>query len=242
MPLLALSGISKSFGTNVVLTDVSLAVEPGEVVAIIGRSGSGKSTLLRCINGLEVPDKGAIEFDGRPLDWSSKGLQQLRLNIGIVFQSFNLFPHLSVERNVTLGLTEVKRIDATSAKAIAHRVLKLVGLESKIAAYPQQLSGGQQQRVAIARALAMDPRLVLLDEITASLDPELVGEVIGVLDDLATNGMTMVLVTHEMGFAREVGDRVLFMEDGRIIEQGTPDKIFEYPEHSRTQTFLSKII
>jgi polar amino acid transport system ATP-binding protein len=195
MPLLALNSISKRFGGHQALQEVSLAVEPGEVVAVIGRSGSGKSTLLRCINGLERPDSGTVEFDGKAFEPTPRRLKARR-EIGIVFQSYNLFPHLCVERNITLGPTAAKGMKPAAARELARKVLRMVDLEDKIAAYPQQLSGGQQQRVAIARALAMEPRLVLFDEITAALDPELIGEVVRVLDKLARDGMTMVLVTH----------------------------------------------
>src|SRR5258706_7527102 len=218
MPILALSGISKRFGTHVALNDVSLTIEPGEVVAIIGRSGSGKTTLLRCINGLEVPDSGEILFDGRRVECSRAGLRALRREIGIVFQSFNLFPHLTVERNITLGPTVAKSVPLAEAKERARDVLRQVDLEDKISAMPLQLSGGQQQRVAIARSLAMQPRLMLFDEITSALDPELVGEVIDVLEKLAAAGMTMILVTHEMGFARAAADTVVFMHQGKIWE------------------------
>jgi polar amino acid transport system ATP-binding protein len=198
MPILALGNVSKRFGAHQALADVSLTVELGEVAAIIGRSGSGKSTLLRCINGLETPDTGTITFDGRLVEAKSRQLKMLRREIGIVFQSYNLFPHLTVERNITLGPSAAKGMNTEGAKLIARKALKMVDLEDRITAYPHELSGGQQQRVAIARALAMEPRLMLFDEITAALDPELIGEVIRVLDRLARDGMTMVLVTHEM--------------------------------------------
>jgi polar amino acid transport system ATP-binding protein len=242
MPLLALASISKRFGAHQALDDVSLAVEPGEVVAIIGRSGSGKSTLLRCINGLERPDSGTIEFDGKILVLKPRQLKSLRREIGIVFQSYNLFPHLSVERNITLGPTAAKRMKLAAARDLARRVLRMVDLEDKIAAYPQQLSGGQQQRVAIARALAMEPRLVLFDEITAALDPELIGEVVRVLDRLAQDGMTMVLVTHEMGFARRSADTIVFMHQGRIWEKGPPAKLFGGPRTAELASFIDAIL
>src|SRR5271169_6221606 len=242
MPILALRNVSKRFGGHQALVDVSLAVESGEVVAIIGRSGSAKSTLLRCINGLEPPDSGAIKFDGRLLEAKSLQLRILRREIGIVFQSYNLFPHLSVERNITLGPTAVKGMKTAAAQQLARKVLRMVDLEDKIAAYPQQLSGGQQQRVAIARALAMEPRLVLFDEITAALDPELISEVIRVLDRLARDGMTMVLVTHEMGFARNSADTIVFMDQGRIREKGPPEKLFEAPATAELALFMDSVL
>jgi polar amino acid transport system ATP-binding protein len=242
MPLLALEGISKRFGTHAVLDNVSLSVEAGEVVAIIGRSGSGKSTLLRCINGLAVPDSGSIRFAGREVDCSRAGIQALRREIGIVFQSYNLFPHLCVERNVTLALTEAKGMSLVAARDVARVALRRVSLEDKSAAFPQQLSGGQQQRVALARALAMEPRLILCDEITSALDPELIGEVITALEGLAESGMTMVLVTHEMGFARRTADTVVFMHQGRIWEQGPPDRLFRSPATAELASFVRSII
>jgi len=239
---LALANISKRFGAHQALDDVSLAVEPGEVMAIIGRSGSGKSTLLRCINGLERPDSGTICFDGRLLELTPRQLKVLRREVGIVFQSYNLFPHLSVERNMTLGPTAAKGMTLAAARELARRVLRMVDLEDKIAAYPQQLSGGQQQRVAIARALAMEPRLVLFDEITAALDPELIGEVVRVLDRLARDGMTMVLVTHEMGFARRSADTIIFMHQGRVWEKGSPARLFGAPETAELASFIDAIL
>jgi polar amino acid transport system ATP-binding protein len=241
MPILVLSGISKRFGTHVALDDVSLSIEPGEVVAIIGRSGSGKTTLLRCINGLEVPDCGEILFDGCRVERSRAGLQALRRDIGIVFQSYNLFPHLTVERNITLAPTVAKGVPLAEAKVRAREVLRQVGLEDKIAAVPLQLSGGQQQRVAIARSLAMEPRLMLFDEITSALDPELVGEVIIVLEKLAADGMTMILVTHEMGFARVAADTIVFMHHGKIWEQGPPSRLFAAPATAELATFINAI-
>jgi polar amino acid transport system ATP-binding protein len=242
MPLLALEGISKRFGSHTVLDNVSLSVEAGEVVAIIGRSGSGKSTLLRCVNGLAVPDSGRIRFAGCDVDRSRAGIQALRREIGIVFQSYNLFPHLSVERNVTLALTEAKGIRPDVARELARVALRQVSLEDKLGVFPQQLSGGQQQRVAIARALAMEPRLLLCDEITSALDPELIGEVIAALEGLAASGMTMVLVTHEMGFARRAADTVIFMHQGRIWEKGPPAKLFGAPATAELASFVSAII
>ena len=242
MPILALSGISKRFGTHVALDDVSLSVETGEVLAIIGRSGSGKTTLLRCINGLEIPDSGELLFDGRRVERSRASLQALRREIGIVFQNFNLFPHLTVERNITLGPTVAKGMDLAEARALAREALRQVGLEDKIGAAPLQLSGGQQQRVAIARSLAMQPRLMLFDEITSALDPELVGEVILTLEKLAADGMTMILVTHEMGFARIAADTVVFMHQGRIWEKGPPAKLFGEPATAELASFIDAIL
>jgi polar amino acid transport system ATP-binding protein len=242
MPILALKGISKRFGAHRVLDDVTLAIEPGEVVAVIGASGSGKSTLLRCINGLETPDGGVVELDGRVVGRSRGDLNALRREIGIVFQSYNLFPHLSVERNVTLGPTAAKGMSIVDARKLAREVLDLVDLGDKIASYPLQLSGGQQQRVAIARALAMQPRLMLFDEITAALDAELIGEVIRVLEKLASGGMTMMLVTHEMGFARRAADTVVFMHQGRIWEKGPPGRLFGAPATVELAAFIDAIL
>jgi polar amino acid transport system ATP-binding protein len=239
---LALNSISKRFGAHQALAEVSLAVEPGEVVAIIGRSGSGKSTLLRCINGLERPDSGTIEFDSKPFEPTPRRLRALRREIGIVFQSYNLFPHLCVERNITLGPTVAEGIRLAAARELARQVLRMVDLEDKIAAYPQQLSGGQQQRVAIARALAMEPRLVLFDEITAALDPELIGEVVRVLDKLARDGMTIVLVILEMGFARRSADTIVFMHQGRIREKGPPARLFGAPATAELDSFIDAIL
>jgi polar amino acid transport system ATP-binding protein len=242
MPLLALKDLSKKFGTHVVLNRVSLDIEAGEVVAIIGRSGSGKSTLLRCINGLEIADSGTIEFAGSIFRPTRRNLKALRRETGIVFQSYNLFPHLSVERNVTLGLTAGKGLALMEAQRVAREALGRVGLEDKIGSYPLQLSGGQQQRVAIARALAMDPRLMLFDEITSALDPELIGEVIKVLEQVASGGMTMVLVTHEMRFARRSADTVVFMHQGQIWEKGPPEKLFAAPATSELASFIDAIL
>ena len=242
MPLLALDGLRKQFGAHVVLDDVSLNVEAGEVVAIIGRSGSGKTTLLRCINGLETIDRGTIAFDGKPLPHGGPALRALRREIGIVFQSYNLFPHHSVERNITLGPTITNRMPIAEAKALALDVLREVGLEDKLGAYPAQLSGGQQQRVAIARALAMHPRLMLFDEITSALDPELVGEVVKVLERLAASGMTMVLVTHEMGFARRTADTLVFMHQGKVWEKGPPRELFAAPKTRELESFIRAVL
>jgi polar amino acid transport system ATP-binding protein len=242
MPILALRQVSKRFGAHQALDGVTLEIEAGEVVAIIGRSGSGKSTLLRCINGLERPDSGTIEFDGETFRPTPRRLKALRREIGIVFQSYNLFPHLSVERNIMLGPTAAKGMSREAARRLARKVLRLVELDDKIAAYPHSLSGGQQQRVAIARALAMEPRLMLFDEITAALDPELIGEVVRVLEKLAEGGMTMVLVTHEMGFARHSADTIVFMHQGRIWEKGPPAKLFDAPQTAELAAFLDAVL
>jgi polar amino acid transport system ATP-binding protein len=242
MPLLALASLRKQFGANQVLDDVSLDVESGEVVAVIGRSGSGKTTLLRCINGLEKIDAGSIHFDGRPLPAGGAALREARRHIGIVFQSLNLFPHHSVERNITLGPTITNKVPLEQAKAIALDALRQVDLEDKLHAYPAQLSGGQQQRVAIARALAMQPRLMLFDEITSALDPELVGEVVKVLERLAKSGMTMVLVTHEMGFARRTADTLVFMHKGRVWEKGPPRELFAAPRTRELESFIRAVL
>ncbi|HSC98039.1 MAG TPA: amino acid ABC transporter ATP-binding protein [Casimicrobiaceae bacterium] len=242
MPLLALANLRKQFGTNRVLDEVSLDVEAGEVVAVIGRSGSGKTTLLRCINGLERIDAGSIHFEGKPLPLGGAALREARRHIGIVFQSLNLFPHHSVERNITLGPTVTNHVPLAQAKALALDALRQVDLEDKLHAYPAQLSGGQQQRVAIARALAMQPRLMLFDEITSALDPELVGEVVKVLERLAKSGMTMVLVTHEMGFARRTADTLVFMHKGRVWEKGPPRELFAAPKTRELESFIRAVL
>jgi polar amino acid transport system ATP-binding protein len=242
MPLLALANVRKAFGTHVVLDDVSLDVETGEVVAVIGRSGSGKTTLLRCINGLEKIDGGTIAFEGNPLPADGAALREVRRHIGIVFQSLNLFPHHSVERNITLGPTVTNKVPLAEAKAVALDALREVDLEDKLHAFPTQLSGGQQQRVAIARALAMKPRLMLFDEITSALDPELVGEVVKVLERLAANNMTMVLVTHEMGFARRTADTLVFMHKGRVWEKGPPKELFAAPKTKELESFIRAVL
>ena len=236
------SHVSKSFGPLLVLDDISFAVERGEVVVIIGRSGSGKSTALRCLNGLEPIDSGEIivadiEVTARDVD-----LRRLRQEVGIVFQHFNLFPHLTVERNITLALTVVKKLSRGEARAVAESALHQVGLIDKLHAYPEQLSGGQQQRVAIARSLAMSPKVMLFDEVTSALDPELKEEVLHVIEDLAAQGMTMLLVTHEMGFARRVAGRVIFMHAGRIHESGLPAQMFGDPGTPELRQFVSKTL
>jgi polar amino acid transport system ATP-binding protein len=245
-------GVRKSYGRLEVLKGIDLTVHPGEVLCLIGPSGSGKSTFLRCINHLEKVDGGELSVDGELVGYRRIGdrLHELRdrevcgkrAEIGMVFQRFNLFPHMSVLDNVISGPVRVKREPATPAKRRAEELLERVGLADKVAAYPNQLSGGQQQRVAIARALAMAPKLMLFDEPTSALDPELVGDVLDVMRGLAADGMTMIVVTHEMGFAREVGDTVVFMDDGTVVESGDPKLVLTSPQHQRTKTFLSKVL
>ena len=242
MAFVELRSITKKFGDHVVLRDIDLAVEKGEVIAIIGRSGSGKSTLLRCVNGLEGVDAGDVVVDGVRVNDAKADLRALRARIGFVFQGYNLFPHLTVERNITLGPLIVKHVGREEASRLARDALRRVGLADKAHAYADQLSGGQQQRVAIARSLAMSPMLMLFDEITSALDPELVGEVLRVLEAMARDGMTMLLVTHEMNFARRVASRVLFMHDGRIWEQGPATDIFEAPRTDELQNFLGAVL
>ncbi|MDN6516681.1 MULTISPECIES: amino acid ABC transporter ATP-binding protein [Enterococcus] len=234
--------LSKSFGDNEVLKAIDLTVKEGEVVVIIGPSGSGKSTILRCLNLLEEPTSGEIFFEGQNITAPDSNIDQIRQKMGMVFQSFNLFPHMSVVENLTITPVKIKKEDPTKAKEQALALLDQVGLKEKADSYPASLSGGQQQRVAIARALAMNPDVMLFDEPTSALDPEMVGEVLAVMQDLAKKGMTMVVVTHEMGFAKEVADRVIFMADGIIQEEGTPEEIFEHPQNSRTQDFLNKVL
>ncbi|MDK2883089.1 MAG: glutamine transport system ATP-binding protein [Bacillota bacterium] len=240
--MIELKNVHKYFGHLHVLKGITNKVEQGEVVVIIGPSGSGKSTLLRCINYLEEPTEGEIVVDGIKLNHSATNINRVRQEVGMVFQSFNLFPHMTVLENITLAPRKVRRLPAAEAEEIARELLAKVGLSEKADAYPRQLSGGQQQRVAIARALAMRPKVMLFDEPTSALDPEMIGEVLDVMKQLARDGMTMVVVTHEMGFAREVGDRVIFMDDGRIVEEGKPEEIFQNPKNERTQAFLSKIL
>lgn len=235
-------GLHKSFGDTAVLKGIDYQVHQGKVTVIIGPSGSGKSTFLRCLNLLEVPTSGQIFFEGNDITDKRNDIFKMREKMGMVFQQFNLFPNMSVLENVTLSPIKVKKMSKEEAQTQAHLLLKRVGLEEKALEYPQSLSGGQQQRIAIARALAMEPDVMLFDEPTSALDPEMVGEVLAVMKDLVQEGMTMVIVTHEMGFAREVGDTVLFMDEGTIIEKGTPDAVFEHPQHSRTQDFLSKVL
>jgi polar amino acid transport system ATP-binding protein len=241
-PIVDIAALRKSFGANEVLKGIDLQVTPGEVIAIIGKSGSGKSTLLRCINGLEEFQDGALTVEGRPLLHDNPAaMRELRQRVGMVFQSFNLFPHLTVGRNVMLAPTLVKKTDRAAAEAQARRLLERVGLGEKFDAMPDQLSGGQQQRVAIARALAMEPAVLLCDEITSALDPELVGEVLRVVESLADEGMTLLMVTHEMHFARKVSDRVIFMHQGRVHEMGPPQQVFGAPGTPELKQFLSSL-
>ncbi len=242
MSLVEIENVHKSYGDIEVLRGVSLRIEEGEIVAIIGRSGSGKSTLLRCINGLEPIQSGTIRFDGQQVNSADTDLRKLRQKVGIVFQSFNLFPHLNAERNITLGLTVVKKMPPDEARTIARKVMTQVGLEDKLDAYPDMLSGGQQQRVAIARSLAMSPKLMLFDEITSALDPELIGEVLTVLAGLAEAGMTMMLVTHEMGFARNVAHRLVFMHEGEIWESGAARAVLDDPQTPELKSFLGSVL
>jgi polar amino acid transport system ATP-binding protein len=241
-PVVQITALRKSFGTNEVLKGIDLTVQSGEVIAIIGKSGSGKSTLLRCINGLETFQDGALTVDGKPLlHESAAAMRELRQHVGMIFQSFNLFPHLTVGRNVMLAPTLVKKTDKASAAELAKKLLERVGLAEKFDAMPDQLSGGQQQRVAIARALAMEPAVLLCDEITSALDPELVGEVLRVVESLADEGMTLLMVTHEMSFARKVSDRVIFMHQGRVHEMGPPQAVFGNPQTPELKQFLSSL-
>ena len=241
-PIVDIRQLRKSFGSNEVLKGIDLQVKRGEVIAIIGKSGSGKSTLLRCINGLEVFQSGSLSVDGQPLlHDNAAAMRELRQHVGMIFQGFNLFPHLSVGKNVMLAPGLVKKTDKTTGEQRARQLLARVGLGEKFDAWPDQLSGGQQQRVAIARALAMDPAVLLCDEITSALDPELVGEVLRVVESLADEGMTLLMVTHEMSFARKVSDRVIFMHQGRVHEVGPPDQLFGRPQTPELQQFLSSI-
>ncbi len=241
-PIVRIKALRKRFGDNEVLKGIDLDVQGGEVIAIIGKSGSGKSTLLRCINGLEAFQQGELEVQGQPLkQGDAKAMRQLRQHVGMIFQNFNLFPHLSVGRNVMLAPTLVKHSSSAEAESGARKLLERVGLAEKFEAWPDQLSGGQQQRVAIARALAMQPSVMLCDEITSALDPELVGEVLRVVEGLAEEGMTLLMVTHEMNFARKVADRVVFMHAGRIHEMGPPATLFASPQTPELQQFLSAL-
>jgi len=239
--MIEIKNLQKSFDELHVLKGIDLSIDEREVVVIIGPSGSGKSTLLRCINFLEEPTGGSITVDGIPLD-SEANINKVREEVGMVFQRFNLFPHMTVRDNVTLAPMKVRKIDRSKAEQTAQDLLDRVGLGDKADAYPNQLSGGQQQRVAIARALAMNPKVMLFDEPTSALDPEMVGEVLDVMQRLAESGMTMIIVTHEMGFAREVGTRLLFVDGGYIVEEGKPKDVFEHPREERTKLFLSKIL
>src|SRR5687768_12302518 len=241
-PLVELDQVTKSFGDNVVLKDVDLTVERGSATVIAGPSGSGKSTLLRCINGLEPIDSGEVRFEGQPIDYSGKAVTRLRAEIGMVFQQFNLFPHMTARQNIVLGPVKGKGMRRGDADNREHERLALIGIPEKENEFPADLSGGQQQRVAIARALAMDPKLMLFDEPTSALDPEMIREVLDVMRDLARGGMTMVVVTHEMGFAREVCDRLVFIDDGRIVEEAPPAEFFSNAKSERAREFVDKII
>ncbi len=241
-PMVRLQGVRKSFGDNLVLDGIDLEVPAGEVLVVIGPSGSGKSTLLRCVNLLEPLDEGQVWFEGREITAKGVNLSAVRQRIGIVFQQFNLFPHLRVIDNLTLAARRIRKLPRGEATQRAHALLERVGLAEKARSYPHQLSGGQQQRVAIARALMMEPHVMLFDEVTSALDPELVGEVLVVMRDLAREGMTMLVVTHEMQFAREVGDKLIFMDEGRIVEQGDPSAVLDRPRQERTQQFLRRTL
>ncbi len=241
VPAIRVEGLQKSFGANHVLRGIDFRVDVGEVVCVIGPSGSGKSTLLRCVNRLEEADDGSILIEGEDIRDPDADVDLLRSRIGMVFQSFNLFPHLSVLRNLTIAQRRVRRRGRDGADRVARENLARVGLAEKADAYPAHLSGGQQQRVAIARALSMEPDMMLFDEPTSALDPELVGEVLAVMRDLARDGMTMMIVTHEMGFAREVADRVVFMDGGVVVEEGPPDRVLGDPAHERTRRFLQMV-
>ena len=234
--------LSKSFGNHLVLNDISEHIYPGDKVVIIGPSGSGKSTFLRSLNLLEDPSEGTITFDGTVITDPKTDIDLVRRKMGMVFQHFNLFPNMTIQKNITLAPVRTGLMTQAEADETALQLLRRVGLEEKAQAYPNQLSGGQKQRIAIVRALAMNPKVMLFDEPTSALDPEMVGEVLQVMKELASEGMTMVVVTHEMGFAREVGSRIFFMDEGRIVEQGTPEEVFDNPQHPRLQDFLSKVL
>ena len=240
--MIHVNNLHKSFGKNDVLKGINEHIKKGEVVVVIGPSGSGKSTFLRCLNLLEEPTSGEIVFEGNSITDKKVDINKIREKMGMVFQQFNLFPHKTVLENLTIAPIKVKGISKAEAEKKAFELLERVGLTDKAKAYPSSLSGGQKQRIAIARALAMEPDVMLFDEPTSALDPEMVGEVLSVMKDLAKDGMTMVVVTHEMGFAKEVGDRILFMDAGNIVEQGTPEEIFSHPKNSRTIDFLSKVL
>ncbi|ETT47016.1 MULTISPECIES: amino acid ABC transporter ATP-binding protein [Paenibacillus] len=240
--MISVRNLHKSFGTNTVLADISIDIFSQEVVVVIGPSGSGKSTFLRCLNLLEQPQGGEIVIEGTSLMAASTKINDIRTELGMVFQQFNLFPHMKVIENIMLAPVQVRKWSPDKARQKALELLQKVGLSEKAEMYPASLSGGQAQRVAIARALAMEPQIMLFDEPTSALDPEMVGEVLAVMKELAREGMTMVVVTHEMGFAREVGDRVLFMEQGEIVEEGSPEQLFGNPVQERTRSFLSKVL
>ena len=240
--MIEVKDLKKAFGKLEVLKGITETIQDKEVVCVIGPSGSGKSTFIRCLNLLEEPTGGEVFLDGEKINDPAADIDKIRERMGMVFQSFNLFPHMSVKENITLAPIKVKGMSAEEADKKAMDLLNMVGLADKADSFPGQLSGGQKQRVAIARALAMDPEVMLFDEPTSALDPEMVGEVLQVMKDLAANGMTMVIVTHEMGFAKEVADRVLFIDQGIIMEQGTPQQIFEAPQNERTKSFLSKVL
>lgn len=240
--MISVKNLCKSFGEHQVLKDINEHIAPGEKIVIIGPSGSGKSTFLRCMNLLERPTSGQIIFDGIDITDPKTDINKVRQHMGMVFQHFNLFPHKTIMENITLAPVRLKLMKSEEAKEEALRLLKLVNLEEKADAYPGQLSGGQKQRIAIVRSLAMKPKMMLFDEPTSALDPEMVGEVLEVMKNLADQGMTMAVVTHEMGFAKEVGTRVMFMDEGRILEQGTPEDIFDHSKEARTQEFLSKVL
>ena len=240
--MIDVKNLSKSFGDHLVLDNISEHIYPGEVVVIIGPSGSGKSTFLRCLNLLETPTAGTITFDGQDITDPKADIDRIRQGMGMVFQHFNLFPNMTVKKNITLAPVRTKLMSQAEADELAMTLLRRVGLEEKADAYPNQLSGGQKQRIAIVRALAMKPKVMLFDEPTSALDPEMVGEVLEVMKELAQDGMTMAVVTHEMGFAREVGSRVLFMDGGHILEQNKPREIFEHPQSERLRSFLAKVL
>ena len=242
MPKVLVRGLKKQYGDNVVLKSIDLSIQPGEVVCVIGPSGSGKSTMLRCLNRMEEINGGKVFVDGVDITDPKEDINKIRQNIGMVFQHFNLFPHLSVLDNITLAPMELKGLSKVEAESLALYLLESVGLADKAHVAPNSLSGGQKQRVAIARALAMQPDVLLFDEPTSALDPEMVGDVLDVMKRLAEDGMTMIVVTHEMGFAREVADRVIFMDGGFIVEENVPEELFSHPSHERTQSFLNKVL
>ena len=240
--MIDVKNLTKRFGKHLVLDDISEHIKPGEKIAIIGPSGYGKSTFMRCLNLLEQPTSGQIIFEGTDLMQKGVDINKIRQQMGMVFQHFNLFPHLSIMDNITLAPLQLKLMGKEEAREEALRLLRIVNLEEKADAYPGQLSGGQKQRIAIVRSLALKPKMMLFDEPTSALDPEMVGEVLEVMKGLADDGMTMAVVTHEMGFAREVATRVFFVDEGHILEQGTPEQVFDHPKHARTQEFLSKVL